>query len=136
MATASNTGRKPSMRTPVGRARGLGPAKEGVQHWWVQRVTAVALVPLSLWLAASIIGLAGADHATVVEWLANPLVALLMIVLIGTTFYHAALGLQVVYEDYIHTHWLMVAVNVGTKFACLLLAVAAILSVLKISLGA
>jgi succinate dehydrogenase / fumarate reductase membrane anchor subunit len=137
MSTASNTGHgKASMRTPVARARGLGAAKEGVQHWWAQRVSAAALVPLALWFVASIIGLAGADHAAVVEWLSNPLVTVLMIVLIGTTFYHASLGMQVVYEDYIHTHWLLIVVNVGTKFLCVLLAASAILAVLKISLGA
>jgi succinate dehydrogenase / fumarate reductase membrane anchor subunit len=122
-----------SLRTPVARARGLGSAKEGVHHWWVQRLTALALIPLSLWFVASVIGLAGAEHSVVVAWLGNPLVAILMVLLITAVFYHAALGMQVVYEDYVHPAWLKITVDVATKFACLALGVASIFSVLKIA---
>lgn len=137
MATHSNTGHgKASMRTPLGRARGLGAAKEGAHHWWLQRVLSLALVPLTLWFAASVVGLAGADHATVVEWLGNPVVAVLMILLVALTFHHAQLGMQSVYEDYVSAHWARVVVDLATKGLSLVLAVAAIFAVLKIAFGA
>src|SRR5260221_405922 len=87
------------LRTPLGRARGLGSAKEGVAHWWAQRTTAVALVPLTLWFVASVIGLIGADYATAVAWFKSPINATLMILLVVATFYHAALGVQVGDQD-------------------------------------
>lgn len=124
-----------SLRTPVGRARGLGAAKDGVHHWWVQRVSAVALIPLSLWFVASVVGLVGADHAAVSAWLANPIVAVLTVLLIAAALYHAQLGMQVVYEDYVHAHWLKVTADVATKLAALALGVATIFAVLKIALG-
>ena len=124
-----------SLRTPIARARGLGSAKDGMHHWWVQRVSAVALVPLSIWFVASMVGLAGADHGAVAAWLGNPVVAVLMVLLIAATLYHAQLGMQVVYEDYIHTHWLKIMADVGTKLASLVLAIATIFAVLKIALG-
>ena len=123
------------LRTPLARARGLGSAKEGAHHWWNQRITAVALVPLALWFAVMVIEMAGASHAEVTSWLANPITAALMISLIVATFYHAALGLQVVYEDYVEPHGLMVAVNIVTKLACFFLAAASIIAVLKIAIG-
>ena len=90
------------MRSPLGRAIGLGSAKEGVEHWWLQRITAVALVPLSLWFVIAIIRLVGADSDGVRDWVGNPLPAILLVLLLIATFWHAALGLQVVIEDYIH----------------------------------
>lgn len=124
-----------SLRTPVARARGLGSAKEGLHHWWVQRVSAVALIPLTIWFVASIVGLVGADHAAVSAWISNPVVAVLMALLAAATLYHAQLGMQVVYEDYLHTHWLKIAADVGTKLASLVLAAAMIFAILKIALG-
>ena len=90
------------MRSPLGRAIGLGSAKEGVEHWWAQRVTAMALVPLACGSSIAVIGLVGADRAAVVAWLHSPLPAVLLILLLVATFYHSALGLQVVIEDYVH----------------------------------
>src|SRR5437763_3883690 len=90
------------MRSPLGRAIGLGSAKEGVEHWWRQRVSALALVPLTLWFVIAVIGLVGADRQALVAWLHNPMSAVLMVLLLIATFYHTALGLQVVIEDYIH----------------------------------
>ncbi|HET8726562.1 MAG TPA: succinate dehydrogenase, hydrophobic membrane anchor protein, partial [Alphaproteobacteria bacterium] len=110
--------------------------KEGVHHWWLQRVLSLALLPLSLWFVASVVGLAGADYATAVEWLANPVVAVLMVILIAIGFHHAQLGMQSVYEDYISRHWVRAGVDLATKGLCLVLAVAAIFAVLKIALGA
>ena len=124
-----------SLRTPVARARGLGSAKDGLHHWWVQRVSAVALIPLTIWFVASVVGLAGADHAAVAAWIGNPVVAVLMVLLVTATLYHAQLGMQVVYEDYIHTHWLKITADVGTKLASLVLAAATIFAVLQIALG-
>jgi succinate dehydrogenase / fumarate reductase membrane anchor subunit len=122
-------------RAPLGRVRGLGSAKEGVQHWWVQRLTAVALVPLSLWLVVSIIQLAGADHAAVAAWLAAPLPLGLMLVLVVATFWHAQLGLQVVIEDYVHAEAPKIVLLVLVKFACLALGLAAILALLFNAFG-
>ncbi|NNG05801.1 MAG: succinate dehydrogenase, hydrophobic membrane anchor protein [Inquilinus sp.] len=123
------------LRTPLSRARGLGSAKDGTHHWWIQRITAIALVPLSLWFVASMVGLAGADHAAVTAWLAHPAVAVLMVLLVAATLHHAQLGLQTMYEDYIHLHWLKIVADLTTKMASLALGVAAAFAVLKIALG-
>src|ERR1019366_5915909 len=90
-------------RTPLSRARGLGSAKNGVEHWWMQRVTAVALVPLTLWFIASLMAIAGGDYGTVIAWFKRPLTTILMASLLTTLFHHMALGLRVVVEDYVHT---------------------------------
>jgi succinate dehydrogenase / fumarate reductase membrane anchor subunit len=123
------------LRTPLGRARGLGAAKEGVGHWWVQRVTAVALVPLIFWFVASIIGLIGADHASFVAWIRHPLNTILMVLLVGVGFHHLQLGLQVVIEDYVHNEAARIASIITMKFAAALVALAGIFSVLKIAFG-
>lgn len=129
------TTQTPGLRSKLGRARGLGSAKEGAHHWWMQRVTAIALIPLGLWFVATIIALAGAEYAEATAVLGNPLVAVLMVLTIVATFYHAQLGMQVIYEDYISIHWLRLTVDLATKFACFGLAVAAIFAVLKIAFG-
>ena len=122
-----------SLRTPLARARGLGSAKEGVHHWWMQRVTAVALVPLTLWFVASLVGMAGAEYAEMRDWVSHPVTATLLISLIVATFYHAALGMQVVYEDYVQPHGLKIVVDIATKLIFFAFAVAAIFSVLKLA---
>lgn len=124
-----------SLRTPLGRVRGLGSAKEGTAHWWAQRLTAIALVPLVLWFAVSLIILTGADHAAVAAWLGNPAAAVLMLLLILAGFHHAQLGMQVVIEDYVHTEWLKLALLMTVKFAAIALGVGAAFSVLKIAFG-
>ncbi len=123
------------MRSPLGRAVGLGSAKEGVEHWWRQRLTALALVPLGLWFVAAILAHIGADYEETVAWLGAPIPAILMILLIGTTFYHAALGIQVVIEDYIHQEWVKLGLLVAVRFGCFVLAVAGIFAILRIALG-
>lgn len=95
-----------SLRNPLAKARGLGSAKDGTAHWWAQRVSAIALVPLVLYVLYLLVSLAGADYATVRLTIAQPVNALLLILFIGTAFWHARLGLQVVIEDYIHVGWL------------------------------
>ena len=122
-----------SMRTPLGRVRGLGSAKEGVHHWWTQRLTAVALIPLTLWFVASLVQLAGADLAHVTAWIAQPVVAVLLMLLFASGFYHLALGMQVVIEDYVHGEPARIVTLVLVRFACWLLAAIALFSVLKIA---
>jgi succinate dehydrogenase / fumarate reductase membrane anchor subunit len=124
-----------SFRSPLGHARGLGSAREGTAHWWAQRVTAVALVPLCLWFVVGLIGLVGADHATVKAWIGAPVNAALLVVLIVATFHHTQLGVQVVIEDYVHSEGLKIAGIMVVKFASILLGLAGVFAVLKISFG-
>lgn len=124
-----------SLRSPLGRVRGLGTAKEGVSHWWAQRLTALALVPLTIWFVVSIAALAGADHAAVQEWVGSPLVASLLILLIVAVFYHSYLGLQVVMEDYVHNEGLKVGGLIVIQGLSILLAVIGIVSVLRLLLA-
>ena len=121
------------MRSPLGRAIGLGSAKEGVDHWWWQRVSSIALVPLALWFVISVIRLAGADLETVVLWLDNPVAAVLFVLLIAATFYHGALGLQVVIEDYVANEGVKFAALIVMKLAAFLLAALAVFCVLKLA---
>lgn len=123
------------MRSPLGRVRGLGSAKEGVGHWWAQRVTAVALVPLAVWFVVSVVAMTGADYGAVTAWAASPVVAGLLILLIAATFYHAALGVQVVIEDYVHHEGLKLASVLAVKGLSWALAVIGVLAVLVLLLG-
>ena len=127
--------RKMSLQNPIGRVRGLGSAKSGSEHWWAQRVTAVALVPLTLWFIYSALALAGAEYAVAKAWLATPLNAILMVLLVIATCHHVQLGLQVIVEDYIHGEAMKVVTLVVIKLGCFSLAVAAIFSVFKVSFG-
>ncbi|MGH7062820.1 MAG: succinate dehydrogenase, hydrophobic membrane anchor protein [Stellaceae bacterium] len=124
------------MRSPLGRVLGLGSAKEGVEHWWLQRLTAVALVPLVLWFAAGIVRLAGADLAAVRDWAGHPLPATLLVLLLAATFYHAALGLQVVIEDYIHAALTRIGLVMAVRLVCAAFAAAGIIAVLGMAFGA
>lgn len=121
------------LRSPLGRVMGLGSAKEGVAHWWAQRVTAVALIPLVLWFVIALIGLTGADRAAVVAWLHAPLPAIATVLMLIAMFYHMALGVQIVVEDYIHTEWLKVSALLLNKFVAFALAAAGIFAVLRIA---
>jgi succinate dehydrogenase / fumarate reductase membrane anchor subunit len=120
------------MRSPLSRALGLGSAKTGVEQWWRERVSALALVPLTVWFAASLIVHTGSDYATFVAWLRTPITSLLMVLLLVGTFYHAALGLQVVIEDYVHSGLKTFAV-LGMRFGCCGIAFAGILATLRIA---
>lgn len=122
------------MRTPLARAMGLGSAKEGVGAWWAERVSAVALVPLALWFAASIIAHTGSDYATFIVWLRTPLAAILMTLLLIALFYHTALGLQVVIEDYVHSATKFAAV-IAVRLGCCALATAGAVAILRIALS-
>jgi len=124
-----------SLRTPLARAQGLGAAKEGVGHWLHQRLTALALVPLALWLAFSVALMSTADYATVVNWLGHPLNAGLMILAVSIGFYHGVLGLQEIIIDYISTEWKKLTLLLLVQFSAVALALAGVLSVLLIMLG-
>lgn len=124
-----------NLRSPLGRVRGLGSAKEGVSHWWAQRVTSVALVPLVLWFVVSLIGLIGADHGAFTSWVRQPLNAVLMTALLLAGFHHLQLGLQVVIEDYVHNEGARIAAILAVKFAVVLFGLGGIFSVLKIAFG-
>ncbi len=121
-----------SMRTPMARVRGLGSAKDGTGHWWAQRLSALALIPLTVWFVASVIAMAGAEHAAMRAWVASPVVAGLLILLIVATFYHAVLGLQVVVEDYVHYEGIKFGAIIALKGLGIVLGLAAILAVLTI----
>jgi succinate dehydrogenase / fumarate reductase membrane anchor subunit len=123
------------LRSPLGRALGLGSAKEGAQHWWMQRVTAVALVPLALWFVAALVAHLGVERAAAVAWLRSPLTAVAMILLVVATFTHMALGLQVVIEDYVHHEATKIASLVLVRLACWALGAAALFAVLRVAFG-
>ena len=125
-----------SLRNPLAKARGLGSAKDGTGHWWAQRVSAIALVPLVLYLLYLLVSLAGADYATVRLTIAEPLNAVLLVLFIGTAFWHARLGLQVVIEDYIHVGWLEITLMIAVKFVYVALGVAAIIAIGRIAFSA
>ncbi|HVC38312.1 MAG TPA: succinate dehydrogenase, hydrophobic membrane anchor protein [Gammaproteobacteria bacterium] len=124
-----------SFRTPLGRARGLGSSRHGTSHWLAQRVTAIALIPLSLWFVISLLIHVRADYVTALIWLHSPVVSVLSMLLLATVFYHAYLGLQMVIEDYVHDEWLKLSALVLIKFICILLAAAGIFAVLRIAFG-
>ncbi len=123
------------MRNPLGRARGLGSAKAGTGHWWMQRLTALALVVLSVWFLITVLGLLHADYPTALATLARPWNAVLMVAFTTAMFWHAQLGLQVVIEDYVHTRWLETFLVVLVKLLAVLSVIAAALAVVRIALG-
>lgn len=120
----------------VKRVRGLGSAKSGVHHWWMQRVTAAGNLVLLVWFITSLLLLPNFDHATVLGWVAQPLVAVPLLLLILTTFWHAKLGLQVVLEDYVHTEGMKLLAIIALNFFILGMGAVAAFSVLAIALGA
>jgi succinate dehydrogenase / fumarate reductase membrane anchor subunit len=121
---------------PLKRARGLGSAQSGVSHWWTQRVTAAALVFLSVWFVITVLGLLHADYATARAIVAKPWNALLLVAFVLTVCWHAVLGLQIVIEDYVHTRWKEVALLVLVKFIAVLGTLATLMAVLRVALGA
>ena len=124
-----------SLRHPLAIARGLGSAKDGVGHWWIQRLTATALLLLAPWFAWLVLGLIGADHPTVRQTLALPLNASLLLAFVLSLFWHAQLGLQVVIEDYVHG-WLEIALQIAVKFAYAFGALASVIAIGRIAFTA
>ncbi|WP_293372517.1 succinate dehydrogenase, hydrophobic membrane anchor protein [Nevskia sp.] len=125
-----------SLRSPLSQARGLGSAKEGVGHWWVQRLTAIALIPLSLWFVVSVARFSLFDYATMVAWIKAPLVAVALVLFFVAMIHHAALGVQVVIEDYVGNEGTKLVSIVLAKFALYAVAAASVFAVLKIAFGA
>ncbi|QIG47986.1 succinate dehydrogenase, hydrophobic membrane anchor protein [Nordella sp. HKS 07] len=123
------------MRTPLGMVRGLGSAKTGTEHWWLQRVTAVANIPLVLFLVVFILSHLGADHAALVASVKHPLIAIALIASFLSILWHMRLGMQVVIEDYIHGGW-RIACLIGNAFFTIALGVAALYAILSMSFGA
>ena len=124
-----------SLRSPLARVRHLGSAKDGTQHFWMQRVSAVALVPLSLWFVVGVIAHLGADAGQMKAWMASPVSAALMIAFVAATYYHGQLGLQVVIEDYVHDEGLKLAGVIAVKLGSAILALATIVAVLRLALA-
>lgn len=124
-----------ALQSPLAKARGLGSAREGFAHWKLQRLTALANVPLVLWFVFSAMARAGNSYAEVVAWLRSPISASLMVLLIASTFYHARLGVQVVIEDYVHHEGAKVASLAAVTLIITALAAACIVAVLKVSIG-
>lgn len=123
------------MRTPLGKVRGLGSAREGTEHFWRQRLTAVANIPLMLFFVGLLIALNGADFATVRSSLANPFVSLVMALMLISGLYHMRLGMQVVIEDYIHGELLKVTLIMLNTFFTVAVGVASLFALLKLAFG-
>ena len=124
-----------SMRTPLSKVRGLGSAKSGSEHFWLQRVTAVANIPLVLFFLVSLIANAGGDHASVTAFLGSPIIAIVMILLIVSGVFHMRLGMQVIIEDYVHSEGIKILALMGNTFFCIAIAFACVFAMLKLSLG-
>ena len=125
-----------SLQTPLARVKGLGSARRGALHWWRQRLSAVALLPLSLWFIYELTTLNSLEYGVARAWAAAPATAVLLALFIPTLFYHAQAGLQVVVEDYVKSEWLKLAALVLVKFIAAVGAVVALLAVAKIHLEA
>ena len=123
------------LRTPLARARGLGSAKAGVHHWWVQRLTAIALIPLVVWFAISLVMMSGAEYEVVRAWIGSPVVMVLLILTIAVGLHHAQLGMQVVIEDYVHSDGFKLALIVAVRFLAVLFGLAAVVAILSIGFG-
>ena len=123
-----------SLRSPLGKVLGTGSAKEGVHHWWLQRLTSIALVPLTIWFVVSLLSLPSFEHVTVVSWMAQSWTALLLILFILVATWHSQLGVRVVVEDYVHGGSKTLTLVVIT-FIHAVVAAAGIFAVLKVAFG-
>ncbi len=110
-------------------------AGKATRHWWMQRLTALALIPLTVWFVVSLVALAGADYPTMVAWVSNPFVTVLLLSMLVSLLYHLRLGLQEIVEDYIDGPAAKTAISVVLTFVCFLLATAAVVAVLKIAIA-
>ena len=122
-------------RTPLKDVRGLGSAKQGTHHFIVQRLTAIALILLACWFLYFVVGLMHADYLTATDAVAKPWNAMLLIAFLVAMFWHAQLGMQVVIEDYVHSHGLALTAQIAVYFVCILGALASVLAVVRIALG-
>lgn len=124
------------MKSPINQVLGLGSAKEGVSHWWQQRITAVAMVPLGLWLAIALARLDLSSYAALIDWLTDPITAVLLLLTIACLIYHSWLGIRVVVEDYVGNKGAKVIVLLLSSFAHAFIAVVCIFAILRIAFGA
>jgi succinate dehydrogenase / fumarate reductase, membrane anchor subunit len=124
-----------SLRSPLGRVLGLGSAKDGTGHWWAQRVSAIALIPLTLWFLFSLLTLPGLDYLTVKTWLSFPMSGFLAVLLVAVTAYHSYLGTTVVIEDYVHSTGMKVLSLLLLRFLYVLVGGAGIFSILRVAFG-
>ena len=124
-----------SWRSALGRVRGYGAAKEGVEHWWIQRLTSVALIPLGCWFAVSLLALPQLDYRTVISWMSSGLNALWLILFVLTATWHSQLGVRVVLEDYVHEEGLKTLALAASTFAHVVIAFAGALAVLRVALA-
>jgi succinate dehydrogenase / fumarate reductase, membrane anchor subunit len=122
--------------SPLSRVLGLGSAKGGAEHWWLQRVTAIALVPLGIWLALALVSLPDYSYGTLRTWVSQPVTAVLLILTVISVIYHSKLGVQVVVEDYVRAKALKVASLMLSTLLHIAVAVAAVFAILRIAIGA
>ncbi|WP_370931408.1 succinate dehydrogenase, hydrophobic membrane anchor protein [Bartonella sp. DGB1] len=123
------------MRTPLNKIRGLGTAKSGTRHFWLQRLTAVANIPLFIWFIFLLISFTGQSDQEIKAIIASPCVAILLSLMLISGLYHMKLGLQVVIEDYIHGHLLKIILLILNNFFSLTLGIICLFSIIKLSLG-
>ena len=121
------------MRSQLGRVRGLGSARSGTHHWWAERLTSIALIPLTIWFVFAALHLVGRPRVDVAHWAANPINATLAAALVIATFHHTQLGLQVVVEDYIHEERMKMPLLLGIKALAFLLGLASLVSIFKLA---
>lgn len=124
-----------SMRTPLGKVKGLGSAKDGTTHFWRQRMTSLANIPLFLFFVFSIVTHAGADHATFVAYFSHPIVAIVMLLMVLSGLYHMCLGMQVIIEDYVHSEGFKVLALMGNTFFSMAMGMGCVFAILKLSFG-
>jgi len=122
-----------ALRNPLERAINHGSAGSGVEHWWAQRFSAILLIPLTVWLVWTLVVLAGADYTTARDWIAAPWNAAMAVLLVGATFYHARLGVQVVIEDYVHSRPLEVTLQIVVATAALIGTIVSVIAILKVA---
>lgn len=124
-----------SLRSPLGRVLGLGSAKDGTAHWWAQRVSAVALIPLALWFFFSLLALPNLDYGTVRTWLALPISGFLAMLLIAVLAYHSYLGTIVIVEDYVHAAGMKLFTLLLLRFLYVLAGGASLFAILRVAFG-
>ena len=122
-------------RTPLSVARGLGSSGNGLGHWWMQRLTAIALVPLVLWFVVSMVSLSGQNHEQVMIWLRSLPHSVVLSIFLVVSLYHANLGLQAIFEDYIQARWLQLSARIIAAFAAVLAGFAGVFSLLGLAFG-
>ncbi|HEY1874486.1 MAG TPA: succinate dehydrogenase, hydrophobic membrane anchor protein [Steroidobacteraceae bacterium] len=124
-----------SLRSPLGRVLGTGAAHDGVRHWWLQRLTSIALVPLTVWFVVSLLALPSLGYSTLVAWMSQSSTALLLILLVLTAAWHSQLGVRVVVDDYVHGAGARTLTLVVIAFAHVLLAAAGVFAILRVAFG-